>query len=1129
MRTLKPRSHVSTNVATINLRAYPNENHKQTPPATLQSNLFGTTIDAGSENRRRFGRALSMDRIEVALRLAHQGSMSEITDILAETVDTDPHLGSILNKRFGSIAALPYEVQPASGVGIDREKAMFYAEVARIQLRNLKSFRTNVSQLAWALFNGRACLEKMWIQIAPGVGPSHPRFGSPVLALLDLEWIHPRRLTFGPRRELRIQPENMTARGSFSSEGLTPLDMPDKFIWWTPQLFNEYPEREGLGIRCMYWSFFKRFAARERMILTELYGKPWRIVTVDAESQAGADELAAADKLVDSLGSSHTARMPRGVKLDVVSPVKSAGDVHGDVIKESDAQNSKLVLGQTGTTDGVASGLNNSQANVMQDEQLGVLMRDAGMMGELFETMLTDRIIALNFGESEVTHAPTFRFRADLPADRKAELGRLTAALDAGLSIQRSEAYEISGFSMPDPTDIVIRNEQPPTPANSPVAPAVRPVFIYPAGITPDLGQQLPFTPVVPLEVSKMDTSSAQVGVVDSAKTITVNEDRASRGLGPLTLPDGSPDDRGLMTVEEFGKLIGSLYVATEPLGTGPARPVGPASVSALPGIDPGIADVVAGIAATRRVALDFDINDEVEEGDRPFGDGGMHLHVVSREREETELDGRHMHVYKISGQYVSTLLDGDHMHSLASSSAEATLQDGKHQHSIILPSGAATVVSAEGSPHAHSLQVATTDVGGPHVHRLQMVDPSAPDGFTEVTSMTPAEFAADLAQGLVPSTFIAAMDQLAAHSLAPMFVATSRRVTRELDEVRSIKLEASPVTVNGSPDDLTNKAVRELLVQTREWATAFESAVGDQTTVFGAYNAMVRARANLQISKFGRTLERSKVHCLMLGVLDSVSEIADLADAPDLAAVEKSTDGATELGESLAKVGLTRVSLSKIVLASTPFSKSPFKDALATFKELKLLDKASFERATAAVKQSAFTVAGVVGDQMLEVLRADLFESIKAGEDLRRYKQRILPRLQDAGFVSNIGDLKTGQRALNASHIETVYRTNTMNTYNTGRYVHQSSPSVVSAFPVWEIRGVKDTRTRDTHLATHGVRLLANDPFWKTAYPPFGWNCRCRVIPRTKKYLDSVSSSSTIEGIPDTGFTSGRGAMSLG
>lgn len=1110
MRTLKTRrsnAPAPVRVASINLRAYPNENAVTTPTEMLRADLFGPAkSDAGAETRRRFGRTLSMDRMETALLSAFRGSMADITDILQETVDTDPHLGAILNKRFGAISALPYEIQPANGVGIDRDKAMFYAEVVRVQLRNLKSFRRNISQLAWALFNGRACLEKNWIQLQPGVALSDPRYGTPFLAVQDLEWIHPRRLTFGRNRELRIQPENAVSVGTFSSStGLSVLDMPDKFIWWLPQLFNDYPEREGLGIRCMYWSFFKRFAARERMILTELYGKPWRIVTVDPESSAGAPELEAADRIVDSLGSAHTARMPRGVNLNVVAPGKSAGDVHADVIKESDAQNSKLVLGQTGTTDGVPSGLNNSQANVMQDEQLGVLMRDAGIMGELFETMLTDRIIALNFGEGEVTHAPTFRFRADLPADRKAELERLTAALGAGLSIQRTEAYEISGFSVPDPSDVIIRNEQPPTPPNSPVAPAVRPVVVFPPGAAvPEAGLQAPLTPAAPTSSS----ANAQVGAADASKTITVNEDRAARGLDPLTLPDGSPDPLGDLTIDEYTKAVDAKYAET----------------SAAPAPQDALA-----IAASRnaKAKVAFDINEF--ELDTPYGDGGMHLHLVARDRLETEIDGRHMHVFKMGGQYFSSLLDGGHSHLVASADAETTTQGGEHFHSVVLPSGTATTASMDGSAHSHELQVSTTAVDGAHTHLLHMIDPGNPAGYSEVRSMTPGELAVDIALGLVPDTLWQQMDTQASNSLVPLMIAAARTTNRQIEETRSIKLEAAVRTTNGSPDDFAPKAMRELAVETSAWADTFEKAVEGQTSVFGTYNALVIARQNLSIAKFGRVLERGKLQSLMLGVMDSVKELSTISDVADQAEIDQATNGSTELGAALEHVGLSKINLCKIVLAPIPFSKTPFKTAVTTFKELKLLDRASFERASAAIKQRSFTVAGVVGDQMLGVLQSDLFESIKAGEDLKAFRARIRPRLQDSGFVAQLGELKDGQRALNASHIETVFRTNTMNTYNTGRYVHQTSPSVMASFPVWEIQGVNDTRTRETHLATHGVMLMANDPFWQSAYPPFGWNCRCRVVPRTKKYLDSVKSSSTIMGIPDKGFTSGRGALATG
>lgn len=38
------------------------------------------------------------------------------------------------------------------------------------------------------------------------------------------------------------------------------------------------------------------------------------------------------------------------------------------------------------------------------------------------------------------------------------------------------------------------------------------------------------------------------------------------------------------------------------------------------------------------------------------------------------------------------------------------------------------------------------------------------------------------------------------------------------------------------------------------------------------------------------------------------------------------------------------------------------------------------------------------------------------------------------------------------------------------------------------------DSRVRDSHRALDGVKRPVDDDFWKTYYPPNGWNCRCTV-----------------------------------
>lgn len=47
------------------------------------------------------------------------------------------------------------------------------------------------------------------------------------------------------------------------------------------------------------------------------------------------------------------------------------------------------------------------------------------------------------------------------------------------------------------------------------------------------------------------------------------------------------------------------------------------------------------------------------------------------------------------------------------------------------------------------------------------------------------------------------------------------------------------------------------------------------------------------------------------------------------------------------------------------------------------------------------------------------------------------------------------------------------------------------------EYRTAEDDRVRQSHQVLNGVIRPVSDDFWKTYYPPNGWNCRCTVIRR--------------------------------
>jgi phage gp29-like protein len=446
------------------------------PDATvLGKHYFQAAIPQQENYRTHFGKSLDLQKIDYAIRSANNGLMRPMTDLARETVSLDGHLCAILQKRLNRLAALDHDVQPAAGPNVDPGKAEAYATFVRAQLENIPRFRDAITDLAWGVFDGRAASELDWR--AQG-GEWH---------VLGLNWIHARRLSFGPNRDLRVVDSGRETSG-FPDIGFPLERVPYKFVIYRPRIFGDYQEREGLAPRMLYWSFFQRFGTRERMALLELFGRPWRIVKPIPGENVNIEAMNTAFDAIKNLGSHNTARLPPGMDVDIHAPFTGAGQVSDAAIDHATKVLSKLVLGSTGTTDAVSTGLGSSVGDAHLSEEDLVIWSDARRLGEAIEDQLTDAIIAVNFGPDQLDHAPRFLFRTEAPLDREGEAKRIGSAIDLGLDVALDEAREKLGIRELKTGEPYLRRVQRPAAFGMlPLPPA--PEVVYPHGEAPEPGE----------------------------------------------------------------------------------------------------------------------------------------------------------------------------------------------------------------------------------------------------------------------------------------------------------------------------------------------------------------------------------------------------------------------------------------------------------------------------------------------------------------------------------------------------------------------------------------------------------------------------------------------------------------
>lgn len=160
----------------------------------------------------------------------------------------------------------------------------------------------------------------------------------------------------------------------------------------------------------------------------------------------------------------------------------------------------------------------------------------------------------------------------------------------------------------------------------------------------------------------------------------------------------------------------------------------------------------------------------------------------------------------------------------------------------------------------------------------------------------------------------------------------------------------------------------------------------------------------------------------------------------------------------------------------------------------------------------TAFTVAGILRQDILQDVRAGLQDSLDNGLTLEQFRRQMTQKLTQKGWLADKAKLVADEdgvlegKQLTPRRLRTIFETNMQSSYGAGRYAQQMENAADR--PYWTRVAVMDLRTRPAHAALNGLTARYDDPIWQFAYPPDGWGCRCRVRARSQSDIDGKSIS---------------------
>jgi phage gp29-like protein len=372
---------------------------------------------------------LTPQRMAAILRAAEQDQPRDYLTLAEEMEERDCHYISVLGTRKRALTRLDIVIEEGAEDGSNKEIA---DEVRRLTERPV--FLDLIGDLVDALGKGYAVAEIVWDTSDSRWTPAEYVFRDQRFFLFD-------RLT---RRKLRLAVDG-------SLEGV-PLP-PYKFVGHVPRLKSGVPIRGGLAKPAAWAFIFKSYTLKDWAAFAEVYGMPIRVGKYgpNASSEDRQKLLAA----VRNIGTDAAAIIPETMTIEFVEAGKGVSTggaaVFAGLAEYLDKQISKLVLGQTMTTD---DGASLAQAKVHQTVRVDIQAADAVQLENTLNRDIVRPFIELNWGRQEVY--PRITLPVAENEDLTALAGNLAKLVPLGFRVREAELRDRFGFTDPEEGELVL-------------------------------------------------------------------------------------------------------------------------------------------------------------------------------------------------------------------------------------------------------------------------------------------------------------------------------------------------------------------------------------------------------------------------------------------------------------------------------------------------------------------------------------------------------------------------------------------------------------------------------------------------------------------------------------------------